>query len=71
VSEDPDLSPSTSLLQTGTRSFRQTNALLSDENKINPGKPVLSSETNKISVVRVKVSRRAFIRDMQGTYDRS
>jgi hypothetical protein len=43
--------------------------LVSDENKINPGKPVFSSETNKISIVRVKVSRRAFIRDMQGTYD--
>jgi hypothetical protein len=42
--------------------------LVSDENKINH-KPVFSSETKKMSFVRVTVSRRAFIRDMHGTYD--
>jgi hypothetical protein len=43
--------------------------LVSDENKVNPGKPVFSSQANKMSFVKVTVSRRAFIRDMQGTYD--
>lgn len=57
-----------------TTAFRQKDwtslyDLVSDENKISHGKPVFSSRTNQMSFVTVKVSRRAFIRDMQGTYD--
>lgn len=43
--------------------------LVSDDDKINPGRPVFSSVTKEMSFVKVKVSRRAFIRVMQGTYD--